>query len=145
MSMPFTDGELKELISEANKLRREINSIKEDNPADLSLKLDKYIDLQYYIGELYSQAIYDANMAYHKRKEEFFKARDWAHGSETYKDNFAEAETVVHRQKEQEAKSVMKRWEQQYNNCEQKCNSLKKRLEVMSDDMYGRNGRSGGR
>lgn len=141
-ALPFTDEEINFLVGEVNRIRKRINETGEDDPAGLSLKIDLYIDLQYVVGELHSQAVYNRTEAYFKRKNEYHIALETAYGytSEAAKKAEAERRTLPELQAEGKAKALEERWEQMFKNCEQKANSLKKRLENMQLEMYGPRG-----
>lgn len=146
LEMPMTKAEIGNLVSNVNRVRSVINKIADEPrvPADMARKIDLYIDLQYYVGELYANAVYENNVAYQIRKEKFFIERDLYHGSEAFKDAMAEKAISEERREEAKTKSQVKRWELLYNNCEQKANSLKKRLEILNQNLTTGNGRMGG-
>lgn len=142
VGLPFDDKEIDTMIAQVNEIRRKINQTPEEDPAGLAKKIDLYIDLQAVVGELYSQAVYSKNEAYHAKKNEFYKALEAAYHLDTITAKKAEAEqhTLPQIKAEGEAEANASRWEQQFKNCEQKANSLKKRLEIRMAEMYGPQG-----
>lgn len=140
--LPFTDEEITFLVQEVNRIRKRINETGEDDPAGLALKIDLYMDLQYVAGELHSQAVHNRTEAYYNRKNEYHTALETAYGFTTEAAKKAEAErrTLPQVKEEGKAKALEERWEQMFKNCEQKGNSLKKRLEHMQLEMYGPRG-----
>lgn len=144
--MPMEVPTINAYIKEANRILREIDKIPDEprNPAEMARKLDLYVDFQFVVGELHSNAVYEKNMAYQRRKENFFVARDSFAGTESAKDAYAEMRVAKDRREEARATGQAKRWENMFTNAEQKANSLKKRAEILFYNLKSGNGEGGG-
>lgn len=145
LDMPLTKEEINKYLHELNAIRRDIAKVAAEpkNPADASRKIILYTDMQFVVGELYAQTVYDHSMAYLARKNAYSEAFDQAHGTDAARKAIADRLTIKELADEAKAKANRERWAMQYNNAEQKANALKKQWEVIFND-FKATGRGGG-
>lgn len=125
------------LTNKLDKKYKEIQSLRDDTPAEVSAKIEAFSQVAFIIGELRSIAKLEYGYKYAERKKAFAEALVNSTGTVAEKEAWAEIAVHKLRREEAEAEADLTKWEAQYDATKEIINALKKRLEVLVLDYKG--------
>lgn len=114
-------------LNEITRLRREADSLPEDNPTGLMSKIDLLAKCMTFVGRLSSHLDGEYKRMYAKRKHEQAKAEI---NSPPPRQANAEIAVKVLREEEAEAYEMMHRWRNAYESTQEEIHALKLRMRI---------------
>lgn len=119
--------DLKSHLNEITRLRREADSLPNDNPAALMQKIELLAKCMVYVGRLSSYLDGEYKRVYAERKREYAKAYIAAPRS---KEAYAELAVVELREKEAQAYEDSRRWRNALDSLTEEIHALKLKMRI---------------
>jgi hypothetical protein len=119
------------MIERLKALYEEIESLDDENPAELSKKILLYTQALQLVGKYHSEATREHGRAYAERKKAWGEALATYSGTGKEKEGAAEVACYELRQQEAEAEADMWKWRNSFNATQEVINALKIQLKTL--------------